>query len=139
MLFISTFGVFECLSFNFISLTYNMARAPLHTSRLPHDVFTYINKCFFDFIENFCRQDEAELLVIQDIRSIDSFLSIEDLYSVFALDSEDVDGIQKRCGFKNRNGTCTVRPSIKSSLDYVGALLKQKQKEISKMKKINQH
>jgi hypothetical protein len=113
-----------------------MARVSLDTSRLPADVLTYTNSQFFDFIQNFCGKDEADLLSIQAIRSVDSLISTENLYTIFALDSEDLDAIQKRCGFKNRNGTCSVRPGIKSTLDYVTALLKRKEKETNKMKKI---
>ncbi|CAF4940194.1 unnamed protein product [Rotaria socialis] len=80
-----------------------MTRASLDISRLPHDVFTYSNQRFFDFIESFCGKDEADLLSIQAIRSVDSFLSVQDVYSIFAVDSEDVIEIQARCAFKNRN------------------------------------
>ncbi|CAF1539515.1 unnamed protein product, partial [Adineta steineri] len=93
-----------------------MTRVSLDTSRLPHDVLTYTDQRFFDFIERFCGKDEADLLSLQAIRSVDSFLAIENVYSIFALDSEDVIQIQTRCGFKNRNGTFTVKPGIKSSL-----------------------
>jgi hypothetical protein len=105
-----------------------MTRFSVDTSRLPQDVFTYTNERFFKFIQKFCGKDEADLLSIQSIRSVDSFLSIEDAYSIFALDSDDVKEIQERCGFKNRNGTYTVRPGIKSSLHYVKTLLKEAQK-----------
>ena len=113
-----------------------MTRTSVDTSRLPRDVFTYTNEQFFKFIQNFCGTDEADLLSIQSIRSVDSFLSIEDVYSIFALDSDDVKEIQERCGFKNRNGTYTVRPGIKSSLDYIKTLLKEMQKTIVKIKRI---
>ncbi|CAF3895311.1 unnamed protein product [Rotaria sp. Silwood1] len=105
-----------------------MTRISVDISRLPKDVFTYTNERFYTFIENFCGKDEADLLSIQSIRSVDTFLSIEDAYSIFALDSDDVKEIHTRCGFKNRNGTYTVRPGIKSSLDYVKTLLKEMQK-----------
>ena len=113
-----------------------MARVALGTCRLPQDVLRYSNKRFYDFIESFCGKDEADLLFIQAIRSVDSLLSTEDLYSIFSLDSEDLDTIQKRCGFRNRNDTCTVRPGIRNSLNYITTLLKEKQKEAAKMKKL---
>lgn len=113
-----------------------MTRTSVNTSRLPQDVFTYTNEHFFKFIESFCGKDEADLLSIQSIRSVDSFLSIEDAYSIFALDSDDVKEIQERCGFKNRNGTFIVRPGIKSSLDYIKTLLKEMQKKVVKIKRI---
>ncbi len=75
----------------------------LDTSRLLQYVLTYPNQRFFDFIQNFWGKDEADLLPIQAIRSADLFLCIQDLYCIFALDSEDVDLIQKRCAFNNRN------------------------------------
>ena len=106
------------LSFNFIFYIVNMARMLLDISQLPQDVLTYTNKRFFDIIESFCGKDEADLLSIQAIWSVDSFLSIEDVYSIFTVDSEDVIEIQTRCAFKNRNGTFTVKPGIKSSLNY---------------------
>ena len=113
-----------------------MPRAPLDISRLPQDVLTYTNKRFLDFIQSFCGKDEADLLAIQSIRSVDSFLSVEDMYSIFPLDSEDLDAIQKRCGFRNRNGHFSVRPGIKSSLDYVHGLLTKKQREAARVKKL---
>ncbi|CAF5143466.1 unnamed protein product, partial [Rotaria sp. Silwood1] len=87
-----------------------MTRTSLDTSRLPQDVLTYTDKQFYDFIKNFCGQDASDLLSIQAIRSVDSFLSIQDVYSVFELDSDDVKDIQKQCGFQKRNGIYTVRP-----------------------------
>ncbi|CAF3838867.1 unnamed protein product [Rotaria sp. Silwood1] len=112
-----------------------MARMLLDISQLPQGVLTYTNKRFFDFIEGFCGKDEADLLSIQAIRSVDSFLFIEDVYSIFTVDSEDVIEIQTRCAFKNRNGTFTVKPGIKSSLNYVLSLLKEMKKEAIKQKK----
>ncbi|CAF3782196.1 unnamed protein product [Rotaria sp. Silwood1] len=98
-----------------------MTRTSLDTSRLPQDVLTYTDKQFYDFIKNFCGQDASDLLSIQAIRSVDSFLSIQDVYSVFELDSDDVKDIQKQCGFQKRNGIYTVRPDyylqFSSSLD----------------------
>ena len=135
MIFLSSFCRLERSPFNFIFFIATMSRASLDTSRLPRDVLTYTNKRFFDFIQSFCGKDEADLLAIQSIRSVDSFLSVEDVYSIFSLDSEDLDAIQKRCGFRNRNGLCTVRSGIKSSLDYVHDLLKKKQKEAARVKK----
>jgi hypothetical protein len=70
-------------------------------------------------------------LSIQAIRSVDSFLAIQDIYAIFELDSKDVQEIQKQCGFRKRNGTYTVKPGIKSSLDYVSTLLKQMQKRLN--------
>lgn len=112
-----------------------MSRVFLDTSRLPRDVLMYNNKRFFDFIESFCGKDEADLLAIQAIRSVDSFLSVEDIYSIFTIDSEDVIEIQTRCAFKNRNGTFIVKPGIKSSLNYALSLLKEMKKETMKKKK----
>jgi len=108
----------------------------LDTSRLPKDALTYTDEQFFKLIQSFCGKDGSDLLSIQAIRSVDSFLSIQDIYSIFELDSDDVQEIQKRCGFRKRNGTYTVKPGIKSSLDYVNALLKEMKKKIGKTKKI---
>ncbi|CAF5122443.1 unnamed protein product, partial [Rotaria magnacalcarata] len=112
-----------------------MTRASLDISRLPHDVLTYSNQRFFDFIESFCGKDDADLLSIQAIRSVDSFLSVQDVYSIFAVDSEDVIEIQARCAFKNRNGTFTVKPGIKSSLNYISSLLTEMKTKTAKKKK----
>ena len=135
MILLSSFCRLERSLFNFICFIAVMSRASLNTSRLPRDVLTYTNKRFFDFIQSVCGKDEADLLAIQSIRSVDSFLSVDDVYSIFSIDSEDLDAIQKRCGFRNRNGLCTVRPGIKSSLDYIHDLLKKKQKEAARVKK----
>ncbi|CAF1305966.1 unnamed protein product [Rotaria sp. Silwood1] len=94
-----------------------MTRTSLGTSRLPQDVLTYTDKQFYDFIKNFCGQDTSDLLSIQAIRSVDSFLSIQDVYSIFEVDSDDVKNIKKQCGFQKRNGIYTVRPvSIQSTV-----------------------
>jgi len=112
-----------------------MTRTLLDTSKLPQDVITYTDKQFYDFITSFCGQDASDLLSIQAIRFVDSFLTIQDIYSIFELDSEDVKDIQAKCSFKKRNGTYTVKPGIKSTLDHVGALLKEMQKQHVKIKK----
>lgn len=113
-----------------------MTRASLDTSRLPKDVLNYADKQFYDFVKNFCGQDASDLLSIQAIRSVDSFLSVQNVYSIFELDSDDVKDIQKQCGFQKRNGTYTVRPGIKSTLDHFCALMKEMKKRAEKMKKI---
>ncbi len=107
-----------------------MPRTSLNTSCLPKDVLTYIGQHFIDFIRKFCGDDEADLLSAQAIRSVDSFLFIKDLYSIFSLDSEDVDAIKKQCGFKKKDGTFIVKPGIQSSLEYVAALLNEKKKSL---------
>lgn len=113
-----------------------MTRMSLDTSRLPKDVLTYTDEKFFKLIRSFCGKDGSDLLSIQAIRSVESFLSIQDIYTIFELDSEDLQEIQKQCGFRKRNGIYTVKPGVKSSLDYVSALLKEMQKQIGKTKKI---
>ncbi|CAF1656717.1 unnamed protein product [Rotaria magnacalcarata] len=112
-----------------------MTRASLDISQLPHDVLIYSNQRFFDFIESFCGKDEADLLSIKAIRSADSFLSVQDVYSIFAIDSENVIEIQARYAFKNRNGTFTVKPGIKSSLNYISSLLTEMKTKTAKRKK----
>ncbi|CAF3545015.1 unnamed protein product [Rotaria socialis] len=64
----------------------------------------------------FFGKDEADLLSIQAIR-------------------EDVIEIQARCAFKNRNGTFTVKPGIKSSLNYISSLLTEMKTKTTKKKK----
>jgi hypothetical protein len=112
-----------------------MSRTSSNTSRLPQDVLSYTRQDFIDFIRKFCGDDEADLLSVQAIRSVDSFLAIKDLYSIFSLDSEDVEAIKKQCGFKKKDGTFIVKPGIKSSLEYVATLLEEKKKECAKTKK----
>ena len=109
-----------------------MVCTSLEMSRLPQDVLNYTDKQFYDFIKKFCGQDATDLLSIQAIRSVDSFLSVQDVYSIFELDSDDVKDIQKQCGFQKRNGTYTVRPGIKSTLDHLGTLLKEMKKKLEK-------
>lgn len=48
-----------------------MTRMLLDISQLPQDVLTYKNERFFDLIESFCGNDEANLLKIQAILSVD--------------------------------------------------------------------
>jgi hypothetical protein len=115
-----------------------MTRMSLDTSRLPKDALSYTDEKFFKLIRSFCGKGASDLLSIQAIRSVDSFLSIQDIYTIFELDSEDVQEIQKQCGFRKRNGTYTVKPGIKSSLDYVSNLLKAMQKRMKKTKKNQQ-
>ena len=115
-----------------------MIRKSLDTSRLPKDALTYTDEKFFKLIRSFCGKDGSDILSIQAIRSVDSFLAIQDIYAIFELDSEDVQEIQKQCGFRKRNGTYTVKPGIKSSLDYVSTLLKQMQKQVGRRTKFNQ-
>jgi hypothetical protein len=113
-----------------------MGRTLLDTSRLPQDVLSYTDIQFYDFIKTFCGKDAFDLLSIQSIRSVDSFLSVQDIYSIFELDSDDVKDIQTQCGFKKRNGVYTVRPGIKSTLDHVAALLEEMKRKVGKTKRI---
>ena len=113
----------------------NMVSGKLDTSQLPPDILSYRNESFYYFIEEFCGKEEADLLSIQAIRSINSLIAIQDVYSIFSVDSEDLVQIQTRCGFRNRDGTFTVKPGIKSSIDHVIALLKEMKKQSTRMAK----
>ncbi|CAF3941817.1 unnamed protein product [Rotaria magnacalcarata] len=80
-----------------------MTCVSLDISRLPHDVLKYLNQRFFDFIESFYL-----------------FLFVQDVYSIFAVDSEDAIEIQlsrDRDENKNRKNEKTAfvsTPSIVS-------------------------
>lgn len=73
---------------------------------------------FFDAIEAMTSEIEVEILKAQGINNPISLLRAQDLYSIFQIDCEELQDLKSRACLKLKNGEYTVRPAIKTNLDY---------------------
>lgn len=101
------------------------------TSVIPSDVFTYRDNEFYSLVEKMAGPMEAQLLKIQSIRTINSFLRISDLFDVFSIDTQEINDVKRQLCFMLNDDNFIVKPGIKASLDYLRDLFHKKQKEIS--------
>lgn len=80
---------------------------------------------------------EAQLLKIQCIRTINSFLRINDVFDVFSIDSQEVNDMKRQICLILNDNNFIVKPGIRASLDYLRDLFHKKQKEMSSSLNVN--
>ena len=98
-------------------------------SVLPDDVLTYCEDKFFQLINTLVGNDIVEILKIQSINSTQSFINTKDPLTIFQLDCPDLLSIKERLCFKLSNGNFVIKIGIESSLKYLTAIFKLKQKQ----------
>ncbi|CAF1538531.1 unnamed protein product [Rotaria magnacalcarata] len=110
------------------------------TSILPSDIFNYHDYEFYSIVSQLTGSDEVELLRIQSIRTVNSFLRINNVFHILTIDSEDINNIKKQICFILNNNTYAIKSDIQGSIDYLRDLFLKKQSEISKRtNKINSY
>ena len=102
------------------------------TSVLPLDILNYRDDEFYSIVNRLTGSEETELLRIQSIRSVNSFLRIINIFDVLNIDSEEINRIKKDVCFILNDNTYVIKPGIKASMDYLHDLFFRKQREISK-------
>jgi hypothetical protein len=102
------------------------------TSILPSDIFGYRDEEFYFLVDQLAGAEEAELLRIQSIRTVNSFLRITDIFYVLSIDSGEINKVKRQICFLLNNNTYVIKPGIRGSIEYLRDLFLKKTKELSK-------
>ena len=117
-----------------------MSRLPVifvDTSILPPEAFAYRDDEFYSLIDLLAGPDEVELLKIQSIRTVHSFLRIANVFDVLDIDSEEINRIKHHICFILKDNTYIIKAGIKGSIEYLRDIFLRKQIELSKISKKN--
>jgi len=90
---------------------------------------------FYDLIIEICGETEANLIRIQGIQNVQSFIRCKDYFSILNIDCEEVDKLKSVACFQSRNGDYVVKQGIKLNLDNLADALKTKHEKFKKQKK----
>ncbi|CAF1189710.1 unnamed protein product [Didymodactylos carnosus] len=85
-------------------------------NQLPTDVLTFTDARFYDFVKEILGETEADLLKMQAINNVPSFLLTDDICGVLELDidSQELDDLRKKISFRLKDGTVIVKAGVKS-------------------------
>ncbi|CAF3876645.1 unnamed protein product [Rotaria sp. Silwood1] len=111
-----------------------------NTNNLPDDVLSYTDNKFYDFVKELLGQSAAELLKIQAINNVPSFLLSDDVCDIIelAVESEEIDALREKISFAFRDGTYHVKIGIRNNFRYLNKLLSLKLEEENKKKRNSQ-
>ncbi|CAF3331205.1 unnamed protein product [Rotaria sp. Silwood2] len=111
----------------------------LNTSRLPHDVLSYTDQDFYNFVEMFLGKLHARLLSYLHINSVPCFLLTENPCSIFSLDIEDevLEQLSREICIKLKNNQLIVKPGVENSFKCLKDLLLKKIEQDMKRTKQN--
>ncbi|CAF2900819.1 unnamed protein product [Rotaria sp. Silwood2] len=96
------------------------------TSILPDDILSFCDEDFYKVVEKIAGSAEATLLQIQGIRSVYSFLNIEDVFAVLSISCSALNDIKRLVCFEADDHTYTVKPGCRANIRYLYQLLYQK-------------
>jgi hypothetical protein len=119
---------------NFQCLRSSMSSRALFvdTSVLPSDIFGYRDEEFYSIVDQLAGAEEAELLRIQSIRTVNSFLRITNIFDILTIDSKEINNVKRQICFLLNDNTYVIKPGIRGSIEYLRDLFLQKTKELSK-------
>ena len=86
-------------------------------SILPADLPELKDKAFYELVKELTSSDEAELLELQSIRSVHTFMRVNPL-NIFHLDSNDLVPLQSRLAHKRADGKYVVHVACWYSWQY---------------------
>ena len=109
---------------------------PFDIKQLPIDVLTFTDEKFYGFVKEMLGQTAVDLLQIQAINNVPSFLLSHDVCAVIELDidSQELDDLRRKICFRCRDGSYHVKIGIKNDFKYLKELLLSKLKENKKTK-----
>ena len=82
------------------------------------DIGNIKSDVFFRLVEQMTSDIEVEILKAQGINNVRCLLRANDLYSIFKIDSEELEDLRDRACMKLKDGQYMVRPAIKKNLEY---------------------
>lgn len=100
-------------------------------SVLPADLLELKDGAFYDLVQEITSSDEAELLRIQSVRSVHSFMRVNVL-NFFQLDSNDLVPLQSRLAHKRSDGKYVVHLGVRGNIIYLTELFNAFKKQKSK-------
>ena len=83
-------------------------------------------------IDQLAGAEEAELLRIQSIRTVNSFLRITDIFDVLTIDSEEINNVKRQICVPLNNNMYVIKPGIRGSIEYLRDLFLKKTRELPK-------
>ena len=90
----------------------------MDTSILPSNIFGYRDEEFYSIVDQLAGAEETELLRIQSIRTVNSFLRIADIFDVLTIDSEEINIVKRQICFLLNNNTYVIKPGSRGSIEY---------------------
>jgi len=111
-----------------------------NTNNLPEDVLSYTDDKFYYFVKELLGQSAADLLRIQAINNVPSFLLSDDVCDIieFVVGSEEIDALREKISFAFRDGTYHVKIGIRNNFRYLNKLLSMKLEEENREKRNSQ-
>ena len=79
---------------------------------LPDDALSLQNEEFYQLIKQTCGDTVVEALKIQEISSVDSLLRIENIFSFFHYESQQLRSVKEKIGIYLNDGSFLVKPGI---------------------------
>ncbi|CAM4825553.1 unnamed protein product [Rotaria magnacalcarata] len=104
----------------------------LDTSILPTDILSFSDDHFYRVVEKIAGSAEANLLEVQGIRSVYSFLHTEDVFSILSLSCSALRDIKRLICFEADDLSYMIKPGCRGSIRYLYKLLHQKHEEHQK-------
>lgn len=101
----------------------------IDTSVLPVDALSFYDDKFYKMVEAVAGTAEAKLLEVQGIRSVYSFLNIQDVFEILSIPCSALTHIKRSICLQADDDTYMVKPGCRSSLTYLHQLLYKKNKE----------
>lgn len=93
----------------------------------------YRKKIFMIFIIEICGETEANLIRIQGIQNVQSFIRCKDYFSILNIDCEEVDKLKSVACFRSRNGDYVVKQGVKLNFDNLADALKTKHEKFDRI------
>ena len=109
----------------------------VNTSNLPDDVLTYTDEKFYNFVKEKLGQSAVDLLNLQAINNVPSFLLSDDLFDIIehAVASKEIKILREKISFAFPDGTFRVKIGLKNNFRYLNKLLTTKLDEENKKKR----
>ena len=80
------------------------------TSVISSNIFNYRDDEFYSIIGQLTGLEEAGFLKVHDIRTVNSFLRIENVFNVLTIDAEEINNIKKDICFMLNDDTYIIKP-----------------------------
>ncbi|CAF1178512.1 unnamed protein product [Rotaria sordida] len=90
---------------------------------LPDDVLSYHDDVFYDLVRDKCGIVVEEMFQLQNIRSVQSLLRINDVFDFINYDSVELTALKRKVGFELSNGKFQIKAGIRFDVDtFIEAL-----------------
>ena len=98
---------------------------------LPDDVLSYRDDVFYDLVRDKCGETVEEMFKWQKIRSVQSLLRIDDVFGFMNYDSDELNELKQKVGFRLRTGSYQIRCGILADVDSLRQALEHLHDNVS--------